>query len=53
MTLVTQKTQHANARFLLGTNGINTNNLWLQYVIPASQNMWIAELETEVNANNT
>ncbi|KAI0085928.1 hypothetical protein BDY19DRAFT_385976 [Irpex rosettiformis] len=47
------KTQHANARFLLGTNGINTNNLWLQYVIPASQNMWIAELETEVNANNT
>jgi hypothetical protein len=43
-----QKTQHTNARFLLGTDGINVNNLWVSYVVPAAQNMWIAELEAEV-----
>ncbi|KAI0344966.1 hypothetical protein BDW22DRAFT_1353784 [Trametopsis cervina] len=39
------KTQSPKSPFLLGADGITMNDLWIQYVIPASQNMWIAELE--------
>lgn len=42
-----QKSQPPTAPFRLGTEGITMNDLWLEYVIPASQNMWIAELTTK------